>query len=371
MAINSKWHRVWKILSICIASFALMGLSGKVLAGALTYKGQNLTAMGLYKGYGLPTGSGFYDSGILTTPVPAGIPPNLLVFHFDMSFQDANQLNGPSGNKVPGSHQLRLETISPRFQYFYPWQPSNPHIRFMSDLIMPIVTTWAGSGNGQGVGDGGLADIIWAPLVAIWSHNGSVIKQSDDFGLYGSFPTGNYHANGRALYLGKNKFTGYAELQSRIVFKPLNDLEWHSEFVYSHSSPNSNFEVANNPSLTQALTGHDQTSYRTGDFFDASIALAYPLIQSPHATLLIGPRFTGEWQLTNDQLAGSPIKGSKQRTMTVGPTMTLEMGHLKIYGHYDHNISARNNYTTSMAKFGIIYTFGGGQLKKAFSHLNL
>jgi hypothetical protein len=186
-------------LTALAAAILLSTITETATAAPLMYRGQNIEAMGLYKSSALPSNPGTSLFGLTEVTgfeqFPDDIPANTILL-FPIEVADwTNGTYDASGHKVPGVAGITSSASLIRVSYVYPnaLQLPNPHIRILTDLIVPFVNVHINTVNNSGAGIGGssIGDIMWSPLGALFTGlEQSPAQFSAFFGIYVGFPSG-------------------------------------------------------------------------------------------------------------------------------------------------------------------------------------
>ena len=349
-----KKRQIWSMtLSVALS----VGCTA-VHAGNLMWRGVNLTAMGLYKGAGLPTSpaDGLVGFNLMAGDgLPANLPANSWLFAPVTNFTTANTLADSSGNSVPGRHDLDAETFLAWTVYFYGKQPDNPHVRFGSQLIASFTTVHAnadifgpGTPKGIGVGGGGFGDLFFAPFtVGVFGAGNDTVKYSVNNAIFVAFPTGNYNRN-NAFSLGSNAYGITTFSEWWVNFPKFHNIQIHAFNIYMVNFNNSNFN-------TTAIDGQPTGSYRTGQQLILNYDVSYPFDGNK---LRVGPLFSLLQQVTNDKLNGSTVYNSKEHVVATGAELYYSPNHsLNFSAKYFQDVSVRNTFKSKGFWFNVAYAF--------------
>jgi hypothetical protein len=299
-------------------------LPAAAAAGPLTYQNINLqSSFGLYKSSGLPSNPGTSLFGLTEVTgfqqFPDNIPANTVIF-FPIEEEDwADGTFDSTGHKVPGVAGITSNAILVRATYVYPnaLQLPNPHIRLVSDLVLPFVNAHVNLDNnsGSGLGGGSIGDILWCPLGALFTgHELNHTQFSAFLGLYFGLPSGSYSANNQ-FNIGSNQYSATLYTNEVFTFTNLNNLFVDLQMHYTKVlRGNNDFMAFASPDLTKAITGQPISSYKNGDVFDANVDALYPVTKN----LAIGPSFSILDQVTNDTWNGTALKNDGEFGMAAG-----------------------------------------------------
>ena len=282
-----------------------------------------------------------------------------------LNYYTANTLKDDSGNsvKLVDNKDIGIDqmVMFPRLLWVLPWQPSNPHLRLTTDIILPIVTVAASLNRQTGpeVGGGGVGDIQWAPLELVVADvdlfgNGDVLWSSYETTPI-SFPSGRYNSND-LFNVGSNSYSFNFIFENWFNFPklgPHGGPQFHPFFAYTHHTSNDDFSTpAGLPANIQTQLG-PTTSYTNGDFAVLNLSFVYPVLK--HLSAGVNCNFL--WQLTNDSMDGSSISHSKQRAISLGPELDYINGPVTFSYKASFEVQAHNEFQGMDNWFVLTYTF--------------
>ncbi len=343
---------------------AALSFSGAAHGAQLSYRGMNLEAMGIYKGDGLPTDPGTslygltFDTGF--SQIPTGLPGNTLLFFGIEAADWSNGTYDANGHRVPNVTGISSNAEIARFLYVFPdaLQPYNPHVRLISDLVVPIMAnvhvnaSSPGEPGGLGVGGASIGDISWAPVGFLFTGIGnSDIQFSTYLSALVDFPSGSY-SNRDVFNIGSNEYSMTFLANPIITFPKLNNLYWDTEFQFTKVlRGNNNFLVGASPSLTAKITGANTSDYTNGSLLTINTDLLLPVTKN----LAIGPSFSVLDQVSNDRWNGHAVENSGEFSMGAGFGFQYRFQKINFQVKYLRSFDVRNmpSYNTVWAQFSI------------------
>jgi hypothetical protein len=285
----------------------------------------------------------FYDYPFFDGGFPEGAE-DVQGFQVAPIYNVGKSLSGTNRKLVPGINQTDALVMLFQWVYFYPWQPSNKHFTFSSDMFFDYLTVHANSGAplGVGVGGGGVGDVLWTPMGIAYQHwqYGDWVKPTAYISPLISFPAGSYDKSA-AFNIGSNAwavtpaFIGWTYLGKN--FGALAGSEWQSDLIYSHVfSKNDQFPT---PAPLVKTLG-DFTSFGPGDTIVFNNAFLFPVLKD----LKAGFQVTYTQSLSSADIGGLQIHSSEVQELGLGPAFMSHVGPLNLWLSFATDVMTKNVY---------------------------
>lgn len=354
---------------------AALGLRA-ALAADLHWRGVNISQrFSLAMGGQLPlnpSDSFFTYPGSIFNPSLLAQPNTLLFWNITL-YDHGAYLAGPSSQKVAGVGRSDFIATMPRFFYVLPLQPSDPHLRLFSDLVIPIETVNtshlvhdSGASREIGVGNSGLGDIRFAPLGLYFLNVGPKdVEAAGYFAPYVVLPSGQYSASATSN-LGSNEYALRFTSQWRMKFDRLWGLTIEIWAFYTHAFTNPALNLSE-VSGFDTFAGRALQSYQPGDVFCANNSVQEPVntlvrhiagnddLGKTLDGLTVGWAFDVLRQVNRSSLDSSPIANSLTEELAVGPLLAWQRGQFVAYITATKNVMTRNGSNLSTIWLNIIY----------------
>lgn len=390
---------VWRaVIGFCLVLSVLTWVSPPPASAGrhLFYRGVDISRASPFGcqqiGFTLPLSNNGYGSALFDysfpypEPFPEGVPANLFLVFNDFSYWSAggtDALRGPSGQRAStkgpcgdgGQKGLDLMDTIQQFVWVYPIQPHNPHIRFFTYLIAPILgvesvtvtknrnPATGRTGNGLSATSGGLFDIFWEPLGINWAFSTGEWQKWVTWSLatefFIEFPAGPRNPD-NLVSTGSNTFG----------ILPLTLSWWQpgTNFGFFHRLTNENvitwLKQFNNrdfpaPGFVRAINRAGpapgaRTTFSPGSTFIWDSDFWFKVYGAARAG------FTVNWlQGTEpEEIAGSPIVNSEAQEVSVGPSFFYTASTWNLLLKIPFNVQTVNAYDTWEVWFAFEYTFG-------------
>lgn len=283
----------------------VMWVWGMALGAVLLWNGGALS-------YQLPAVNLGFTSFLDGGP-PAG-PGFYLTQYFQYYYSD--ELKGPDGDRLlPSFADESLDVFVSLTQFIY---QSNCDIFFGGkwglDLIVPVVAFdldhSLGARAGLDENGGGLGDILVGPFLQwdpIMGARGPLFMHRVEFQLI--FPTGDYSRD-KELNPGSNFFSFNPYWAATAFLTPKWTLTWRLHYLWNaeNGDPNRGFGEADDTQAGQAI--------------HLNFASAYEVWEK---RLRLGVNGYYLKQITNDEVEGNDIAGSKEQVLGIGPGALLHI----------------------------------------------
>ncbi len=359
-------------LALAAAAFGLAlaaAAFGPALADELTWNGTNLGALGIHKGLGLPILNGFYSGSTNLPTLPPGLPGNTFAFRVRTTYDFSDALADEDGHHVKEVKKVNVTAIQFRTTWILPWQPADPHFRFVYDMIIPVATVHADVGDpiGLGAGGGGLGDIVIEPLELLYALDTPSIATSHVWGPVVVAPTGDYQKD-HVFNLGQNIWEFMLQWEWWVTLKQLGGLQFHGISLYTHATENADFVLGGSTVENRFLTGKDESHYKSGDMIDmnADVTIPIPGVHPWGSDMHAGALIAWEHQIEEDKLDGNKVHNSRQEGIAVGPVFYWSKGPFNFYLRGAFDVHTRNNLVHNTLAAEVTYFFPGGS--RAESH---
>ncbi len=315
-----KFRSIWlPFIVLFILSF--LGTKNGFSDISWRYKGKkyNLNELGVYKGFGLPLS---FDIAFGASSVFGGtiskkpIPKNILIFINYNQLLHYTSLKDDKGDNVPHLFHTNIFASLFRFVYSSPFSFANGKARIMPELSIPFLSIRAKVDDRveskTGIGDIKIGlSIFWKKFFSISGISFDVFS-----GIDVTLPTAKYKK--RELSLGNNiyDFILFYETFTKLKIGIGDGLFWKNHFQFLFYTKNRDFI---NP-LTKS-----ESSYLFGPNFQYNYMLIYKFNKR------FGLGISGYYnkQLLDDKMGKDRIKGSKERSIGIGPILTFSGTHIK------------------------------------------
>ena len=263
---------------------------------------------------GLPTARAYDLPGGLNLGLTSfldGGPPAGPGFYFTQYFQyyTSSKLAGPNGNELlPSFAGERLNVFAFASQFIY---QSNQSLllggKWGLDFIIPVIVTdlsYGTSGpfpqsNGAGLGDIYVGPFLqWDPIMG---SNGPLFMHRIELQMI--FPTGKYD-NDKAVNPGSNYFSFDPYWAATLFIMPRWEFSTRVHYLWN----------AKNNDPNQVFVGADST--RAGQAIHLNFASSYEILEK---RLHAGMNGYYLKQVTDTQMDGNNVPGSKEQVLGIGP----------------------------------------------------